>query len=295
MKIVLRILLLLSVIVAPASNAADPDPKNPQPSQPIQAFLTWRDSVGLKNTFSYKGEERQENTFALTLYGGNIENVLGVQSADALYTNLFTKLLTFLDVNPANIELRVEIRDGGYCNAAIVRKTIKLNSKGIAIVRKKIKDPQGRMCALNFEAIRRYEEATKKAANDASSSTPNLAPMQSKVGISANIIQSRLTEKYTKRGASILVTGKTDNWLSIVVRKLRDEVLTGRKYWERVQLFVFLEPLENATRVRLIVDGKYAAGLAPPDDLGHIDMEPTYTANLSEYGQALVLYISEVE
>lgn len=293
MKIVLRILLLLSVIAASASNAADPEKL--QPSRPIQAFLAWRDAVGLKTTFSYEGEERQENAFALTLYAGNIESVLGKQSAETLYTNLFTKLLTFLDANPENIELRVEIRDGGYCDAAIVRKTIKLNSKGITIVSKTIRDPIGILCSLDFEAIRRYEEATKKAANSASASTSVLATRQSTVGISANSIQSTLTEKYTKRGASVLVTGKTDNWLSIVVRKLRDEVLTGKKYWERLQLFVFLEPLENATRVRLIIDGKYGAGLAPPDDLGYIDMEPTYTANLSEYGKALVLYVAEAK
>lgn len=293
MKNALRMAFSLFLLVSFSGNAAD-TPKL-QPTQPIQAFLTWRDAVGLESTFEYESEARQENIFALTLYAGNIENALGQQDAENLYTNLFEKLLSFLDTSPDKVELRVRIREGGYCDAADVRKTIKLNSKGVIISREIIRGPVGIACMLDFESIRRYEEATKKAANDASVRTPMLAPTERKLGISIGSIQSALTEKYARHGASIIITGKTDNWLSIVVRKLRDEVLTGRKYWERLQLFIFPEPLEKTTRVRLIVDGKYGAGLAPPDDLGYINMEPIYTAQLSEYGKALALYIAEVK
>jgi len=48
-------------------------------------------------------------------------------------------------------------------------------------------------------------------------------------------------------------------------------------------------------RLHLILDGRYGGGLAPPSELGYIDMEPVYTSYLDEYGKALVLAIGKVK
>lgn len=294
--IAMRLVFLLLLFVALKCEASDLSGSQSTPT--VQAFLAWQNAIGLQNIFKLEGEEKLVDTYALTLYAGNLENVIGQKDAETLYSRLFTKLLTFVDTNPEKVELRIEISDGGYCDAAIVRKTVKLNSKGIIIIidNGTIQDFKEEIsCMLDFGAIQRYEESTKKAAMGANRGIPDPASTQRVLGISTNSIQAALTEKYTARDANILVTGKTDNWLSIVVRKLQNEVISDKKYWERLQLFIFLEPQEGATLVRLIVDGKYSAGLAQPDDLGYIDMEPTYTANLSDYGKALVLFVAEVK
>jgi hypothetical protein len=285
--------LAIVFLIAPRSESALL-PKV-QPTPPIKAFLAWRDAIGLKDVFEFEEEASQANSCALTLSAGNLETAVGQESAELLYTRLFMKLLTFVETSPEKVQLCVDIRVGDYCDAAIVRKTVQLTSIGITINTTRIRGPLGLACMLDFEAVRRYEEATKTAAAGVSTATSKTASAGSTLVASTDAIHRAVVAKYAKRGASILVTGMTAHWFSIVVRHLRGEVISGRQYWERLQLLVFLEPMGNATVVRLIVDGKYGAGLAPPDDLGYSDMEPIYTANLTDYGKALVLYLAEVQ
>ena len=91
------------------------------------------------------------------------------------------------------------------------------------------------------------------------------------------------------------ITSLSDNWLALTVRHLRGEVIADKQYWERLQVIVAREPVKQTLTLRLILDGRYGSGLAPPSEMGYVDMEPVYTSYLNEYGKSLVLAIGKVK
>lgn len=268
------------------------DPPAPNASASTRAFLAWKDELGLKEVLRFDADDATGDGLVVTLRGGNIENAIGAEAAQALYRRLFFKLAALSSVPPSRTTLRVDAQVG-YCGAPVDRITIGLADKDVSFSRNRISPGGGVACMLDFEAIRRHEAELTSAVGTARAGLGASPSIQGDQLLTSNAVESLLTKHYAARGAQITVTGRAQGWLTLVVRRLQGEVLTGKTYWERLQLFIFLDQIQGATRVRLIVDGKYASGLAPPDDLAYTDMEPTYASSLSEYGRALVQAISK--
>jgi hypothetical protein len=148
---------------------------------------------------------------------------------------------------------------------------------------------------LDFEYIRKYEKDTENAINLFKKQTPSAPTVDADRAVTIEEIKRYLSLRYTEKGGTVTVTSIGENWIGLTVRHVRGEVIGDKKYWERLQIMVALEPTRTMLRIRLILDGRYGSGLAPPSDQGYIDMEPIYTSYLDEYGKSLVLALSEVK
>ena len=287
-----RSILAFSAALAFGGLARSAEEQKRPTGEVARALLAWIDSVGLKDNFIFESEATDRGSFSVSLYAGNIENVLGREQAESLYTRIFLKLVTFTSRPSTFANLHIVIRDGGYCDAAIVQKTAQLDPLGVIFKTKLVRPRIDILCSLNFEAIRRYEERTATAASDARRAVMDPTTSSSPTQLTTDSIRAALTQKYEKRDAKVTVTEQTTNWLSLVVRGLQREVISTQRFWERLQIFVFVEQLAGASRMRMILDGKYGPGLAPPSEFDYKDMEPIYTSLLNEYGKALALSLS---
>lgn len=274
--------------LAPAADKKEP----PAPGPVARAFLDWTASVGLKDTIRFHQEEVRPDSYALTLNAGNIETVLGQERSETLYRRMLLKLASVSNLPAMTTQLRVVIRDGGYCDASIVQKTARFDQAGVTLKPELLRGRNGIMCSLDFDAVVQYQEATKAAGSAAERALMSPVDPSLSGEWSIDRLHILLAKKYEDRGAKVTLTAKTESWLSLVVRGLKREVIPTQAYWERLQVFIFLEKLANAARVRLVLDGKYGPGLSQPSELAYVDMEPTYTSQLNEYGKALAQVLS---
>lgn len=98
------------------------------------------------------------------------------------------------------------------------------------------------------------------------------------------------------QGARFRHTVLESDYLGFEVDELRGTVISGAGYWEHIEggLYVLREPRE--VRLRLHLDGRYAAsglGSRPPDRSDFKDMETVYTAALQTYANELVLIVRQ--
>jgi hypothetical protein len=147
---------------------------------------------------------------------------------------------------------------------------------------------------LNFEAIFRYKTATQEATLQAKGrmSLPQDATAKRR-GLNIDELRWHILQRYSKNGGLPIVTAIGDNWITATVKNLRREVITDKNYWERLQIVVLLEKEAVGLKVHLILDGRYAGGIAVPNDHAYSDMEPAYTSYLLDYGKTLLLALME--
>lgn len=75
------------------------------------------------------------------------------------------------------------------------------------------------------------------------------------------------------------------DFVEVIVRGIRGQVIRGGRDWERLQLTIAVTGSGNQRMLRVTADGRLASGLGgyPSDSQFTRDMEPQYSMNLSEY------------
>jgi hypothetical protein len=294
---------------APAQTLSpEPEPPKvgkPKPSQKRQAeqspelaaFIPWRDSVGLSDVFSVVSEDTSNTgRYKLVLKAYYLENSFRRESqaiAYEIYRDVFVKVAAITGLPPDKVELGVLAADG-YCDPPIILNTITMPQDKILVTPTEYSPGGGALCELNFEYISKKEAATKKAVGQ----LPQRLMSKSRVAttpLTTEKVKQYLSERYTAKGGAVTVTSISKNWLAATVRHLRHEVISDKNYWERLQIVIVLDHEDTVLRTRLVLDGRYASGLAAPSDLAYGDMEPVYTSYLDEYGQTLVLAVGELK
>jgi len=106
-------------------------------------------------------------------------------------------------------------------------------------------------------------------------------------------IKAYLESHYGEMGGDVRITSFSANVVTAVIRNIRGEVISDRRYWEKLKIFAVRFKQDDKLHFNFILDGQYAAGLNAPADQSYIDMEPVYTANLLEYGDVLLLALRE--
>ncbi len=290
-----RVLRIITVFFATifCAHAEAEEPRTPE-SPALVAFVAWRDAVGLTDTFRVVSEQSTSTKYQLTLDAGHLEEVIGQQAANEIYRQLIIKVISFGELSPAQVELHVLSLEGGFCDPSGMDNNVKMTDGNILIDRKLYRKPRGIRCMLNFEYIRKYTNHTKDVVGRFKRNTSSTPTVDTDRAITTERIKQYLSERYTKKGATVTVTSVSANWLGLTVRRLRSEVIGDKKYWERLQVMVVLEPTKTTLRIHLILDGRYGSGLAPPSEEGYSDMEPAYTSYLDEYGKSLVLALGKV-
>ena len=269
----------------------------PQTREPtaIAGFFAWRDAVGLGRIFTPMGHgPTATRRLRLDLDAHALENVVELERAESLYRKLFAKLVEVTDYSPADVELRVTSRKGSYCDPVSVRRTIGLVGGKLTIAPETVRSPENASCMMEFEAIRKYEALTRSDVEQAASIAflEKVVPSVSK--LTTMKIARFLSERYEHKGSTFNITSMSDRFLAGTVKGVKREVISDRNYWERLQIIVVFDEERDRIRTRLILDGRYAGGLAAPDDHAYGDMEPTYTDYLVEYGQRLILAIRDL-
>jgi hypothetical protein len=283
------------VIAVSLAFCAIVDAKEPtqQQSPTVVSLFAWRDSVGLRDTISFVSEETSSNNYRLTLDTRHLVEVIGEEAAATIYERLFIKTISLTDKAPSQVEIHLQSLKGGYCDPSVVDTKLTMTGGGIVTTSSVVRGPRGIMCSLDFSYIERYERKTKDAAAKFNKSTMSAPSASVDTRLTIENIKQYLTSRYASAGGAVTVTALGDNWLALTVGHLRGEVIADKKYWERLQVFVAREPTKEMLTLRLILDARYGSGLAPPSDLGYIDMEPVYTSYLNEYGKSLVLAIGK--
>jgi hypothetical protein len=257
-------------------------------------FMLWCKAMGLGRSIGYVTEVKEPFAYSLTVHVGHMIRVIGHAAAAELYERLYLKLLSMSELPPELVTLDIRSLQGDYCSNVEIATTITLTPDGLSKREKTVGPRAQYLCSIDIETVLRIESVTRAKHEAMRARAVPSVSTDSQKQTSARIFRRWLDSKYSARGANVVFTGVMDTWLSLVVTNVRGEVLTPAKYWERIQLFLFLEPLERITRIRLILDGKYGAGLNPPDERGYTDMEPDYTSSLLTYGKQLALQLTEV-
>ncbi|MGV3572664.1 MAG: hypothetical protein ACO1PB_18865 [Ramlibacter sp.] len=282
--------IIAGILIVASTNARAQAPKAPR-HQIGRRFVEWIAASGLREAVEFVEEEESNGGYSLTLHSGHLSMVVGSAASEKLCGQLFLKLLASSGVRPDLLNLKVLRLEGGYCDPAVYETTFVLLPSGIQRTDRRTRERRGLRCMLDFESIRRYESALVRDHAQASTKLEALAGVELH-GVAAASIKQILQKRYSERGATVAFLGDAPAWFNLQVTKLRSEVISTHRFWERLQVMVFLETLPVGTRIRLILDGKYAAGLAPPDDNGYSDMEPTYTAQLLAYGKQLAIELA---
>jgi hypothetical protein len=90
-----------------------------------------------------------------------------------------------------------------------------------------------------------------------------------------------LKKKYP-RPFEVRVLERHQNLVKVEINGLRGHVLSGRNYWERLEIYlVHLKPGE----AKVIVEGQYAPGMgsSPPASSAYESMEKDYYQDLLRY------------
>jgi hypothetical protein len=104
-----------------------------------------------------------------------------------------------------------------------------------------------------------------------------------------------LKEWFAKRGGLLTVLKRDDNRLLVRVDHLRGEVIRQEKFWEYLNVNLILIMDQNQTKLYLMEDGYYAAGIGArvPPDASFASMEHDYYSNLAQYTEALATEIEQ--
>jgi hypothetical protein len=261
-----------------------------------QRFMAWCASVGLNTTVKFVEEAyREHNMYSLTVSVKDLEKVIGGSGAADVYERLYLKLLSMSDVRPLGVTLKILADQGGWCGPGATETVLALDAAGVSRRSKVVRQGGRILCSLDFEWIQQQKSRILAEYQHMNSATAPPFSIESERRATAGMLKEWLHNRYANVGADVTVTGENDTWLSLLVTKMQGEIIRPARYWERLQLFVFVEHIETATRIRLIVDAKYGAGLNQPDEQGYTDMEPTYTSSLLTYGKQLLLQLAEVK
>jgi hypothetical protein len=119
-----------------------------------------------------------------------------------------------------------------------------------------------------------------------------VAPLVSKpiavAKINTEAVASLLSAHFQGRGEFQQIEAD-DDWLRFEVGKLRGEVCTDQKFWERLEGTISLQRSEREVVLLLHLDGQFAPdGAASPAASGFRDMEPFHAKPLTTYARKLL-------
>lgn len=150
-------------------------------------------------------------------------------------------------------------------------------------------------CSLNFQAIARYEAAVHTAYTRYAKINNKTIIDASPQGASRfldDVSDVVLRMLPAQENVSSIVSG--ENFLILKVAGIQGFAIDGETFWERLQhhFFIVKESVAGVEYV-MVLDGQYGPGLQPPSTSGYYDMQPKYTQQLFDYGQALISAIQE--
>lgn len=116
--------------------------------------------------------------------------------------------------------------------------------------------------------------------------------MEAHDDLSLSSVLSMVRKYYEKRGAAASLVAFDHDHCELVVKRMRGQVIAGKSYWERLQVFLYV----IGPRLSVVVQGKYAPGLGPsfPPAAAFVDMEPMYATELSEHLGDLIVHAKRV-
>ena len=97
-------------------------------------------------------------------------------------------------------------------------------------------------------------------------------------------IETFYAERFQSK-ADVSVVGRFSAAIVVVVDGMKDEVLKGSHYWEKLKLQTVVVPVDDSFVVYITLDGYYAPGVgsARPVAERYVDMESKYARELADY------------
>lgn len=106
------------------------------------------------------------------------------------------------------------------------------------------------------------------------------------------VLAEAIAEYYESLGGDVSTISDPPQLYEMRVSGLRGVVIQGSTaYAERLQIVLIVQPSADGVRTHLMVDGQWASGLGTPSRLDYRDMEPQYSAALSDHLVALASHI----
>ncbi|MFO1419638.1 MAG: hypothetical protein U1F59_01510 [Candidatus Competibacteraceae bacterium] len=154
-------------------------------------------------------------------------------------------------------------------------------------------DTNGRLVTVDTEV--RMVSARGELPKIVTVPTPTLsriatAPMPSQLD-TGQILELLDTHFSSRGGYFRRLEENSGHYVRFLVERLKGQVISDAKYWENLQGELYAV---SPDEVRLILDGKYAAGgigESPPSQEGFSDMEPRFVQPLQRFTDELMMYI----
>jgi len=95
-------------------------------------------------------------------------------------------------------------------------------------------------------------------------------------------------------GAKVTFVGAGDDTADMIITNIRNLVINGEDYWERLEISFVRFPAKNSSNIRVIADGAIARGLGdyPADSQFTTGMEPKYAKALNDFTSNLAVKLS---
>jgi hypothetical protein len=285
LKALIAIAVVVCLTIASCSEIHSEEPDAVASTSPRRAFLAWWNALKLSEELKI-GDITNKT---LQLNAGRLELLIGRDAAFAIYRKLLHKFIGTSEIATFDAELQVVIHDD-FCAPAVIRRTIKFTPAGIEANDKIIQERPPILCMLNFEAIRRHEERANNAMKDSEQYLP--LELTSLEKLPSNKTPTQFLQAKFLRG-KLRITADSPDFVAAIVDNIKAEIIYDQNFWERVQIILMIQQKPEGILTRLILDGKYAAGLSTPSEQSYVDMEPLYTNYLNDYGKQLVLAVSK--
>jgi len=108
------------------------------------------------------------------------------------------------------------------------------------------------------------------------------------------IILEYINNYYTRRNGFIQLTASEDEYVHIYISKVRDEIIKGKRLWEKIQIAIDYYEVNSILTIHGFIDGWFAPGFNPPsEESGYYDIELRYPEQLRIYSDEWFLGLKE--
>lgn len=199
---------------------------------------------------------------------GSIEGEFRSKYGISLWKKIFSKISLLTDIPPSQIFAKIDMS----CSGEEI-----------------FEDASGDVRRRGWEC-HSYSEGVDASSWIASNLTrANTRSLKGSVPNFENSVIQYLEGQATALGATIKYASRKDTYVEATVSGVRGWVIKGGKQWEKVQIAFALMRESDKAELRIFTDGRLASGEHPPVDTRYeYDMEPKYSANLTDFSKILL-------
>lgn len=107
-------------------------------------------------------------------------------------------------------------------------------------------------------------------------------------GLNGSAVINFLKSEFNNEGVNVKIIKYSEYYVEVIIEGLRGKIIDQQNNWERLEVMFIISPYAEGSEVRLVLDGRYAAGINRPSISSYSDMELIHSKELQLYASSLL-------